>query len=158
LFIRRFSNFVKMDNKLKCLLFEAYFTLAWARYWKSRDFSKVAAILGKQMSETPYFVNGNNRIILRNISSAMHMASKYAFWESECLVKAIAGMKMLERRGIDSTIYLGTAKDVTGLIAHAWLRSGTYYLSGKEGMEKFTVVATFANDLTSINRKGERYG
>ena len=55
--------------------------------------------------------------------------SKYTFWESQCLVKAIAGMKMLERRQIESTLYLGTAKDELGkLIAHAWLRSGPFIL------------------------------
>ena len=64
--------------------------------------------------------------------------------ESECLVKAIAGMKMLEKRNIESTMYLGVAKDEKGLSAHAWLRSGWLYVSGSEGMEKFTVVEKFA--------------
>ena len=52
--------------------------------------------------------------------------SKYTFWESQCLVKAIAGMKMLERRNIESTLYLGTAKDAKGQMyrSDAWLRSG----------------------------------
>ena len=62
--------------------------------------------------------------------------SRYTFWESQCLVKAIAAMKMLERRQIESTLYLGTAKDENGkLIAHAWLRSGPFYITGAEGME-----------------------
>ena len=81
--------------------------------------------------------------------------SRYTFWESECLVKAMAGMKMLERRGIESTLYLGTAKDETGLIAHAWLRSGTFYVSGAEVMERFTVVAQFAKE---IKQTKEKYG
>ena len=64
--------------------------------------------------------------------------SKYTFWESQCLVKAIAAMKMLERRNIESTLYLGTARDESGkMIAHAWLRSGPFYITGAEGMEKF---------------------
>ncbi|GAE44160.1 hypothetical protein JCM21738_846 [Mesobacillus boroniphilus JCM 21738] len=53
---------------------------------------------------------------------------------------------MLQRRGINSTLYLGTAKDETGkLIAHAWLRSGSYYVSGAEEMNRFTVVSKFSN-------------
>ena len=57
--------------------------------------------------------------------------SRYTFWESQCLVKAIAGMKMLEKRNIESTLYLGTAKDEKGeLIAHAWLRSGLFLCIG----------------------------
>ena len=55
---------------------------------------------------------------------------------------------MLEKRGIESTLYLGTAKDESGeLIAHAWLRSGPYFVTGAEGMEKFTVVGKFAKKL-----------
>ena len=42
---------------------------------------------------------------------------------------------------IESTLYLGTAKDENGeIIAHAWLRSGPFYVLDAEGMEKFTVV------------------
>ena len=48
-----------------------------------------------------------------NISEAINIMSRYTFWESHCLVKAIAAMKMLERRQIESTLYLGTAKDET---------------------------------------------
>ena len=45
---------------------------------------------------------------------------------------------MLERRNIESTLYLGTAKDDQGqFIAHAWLRSGPFYLTGAEEMEAF---------------------
>ena len=46
-------------------------------------------------------------------------------------------MKMLEKRNIESTLYLGIAKDEKGeLIAHAWLRSGPFYVSGAEVMEQ----------------------
>lgn len=82
--------------------------------------------------------------------------SKYTLWESQCLVKAIAGMMMLERRGIDSTIYLGTTRDEDGkMIAHAWLRSGPFYVSGSEGMKQFTVVGMFAKRVSSNRRRGK---
>jgi hypothetical protein len=51
---------------------------------------------------------------------------------------------MLTRRQVVSTLYLGVAKEKGTLIAHAWLRCGTDYVTGKRGMEKFTVVSTFA--------------
>ena len=64
----------------------------------------------------------------------------------------MAAMKMLEKRGIESTLYLGMAKDETGaLIAHAWLRSGPFYITGSEGMERFTVVGKFAKRINNIN-------
>ncbi|MBW7458870.1 lasso peptide biosynthesis B2 protein, partial [Paenibacillus sepulcri] len=75
----------------------------------------------------------------------INTVSRHTPWESKCLVRAIAGMKMLERRRIDSTLYMGTAKDKTGqLIAHAWLRSGPVYITGAEVMNRFIVVQKFA--------------
>ncbi|MEH7884011.1 lasso peptide biosynthesis B2 protein [Bacillus sp. JJ1609] len=109
-------------------------------------FKRLAPMLGNHMNESTYEDTPSMTGILRYVSSALHIMSKYTFWESECLVKAIAGMKMLQRRGIESTLYLGTAKDEHGkMIAHAWLRSGSYYVSGAEEMKRFTVVSKFAN-------------
>jgi hypothetical protein len=143
----------------KRLLLEAFLYLAWARYLKSIPFSKVAPSLGNQMQETSFTHDPSNKMMLSSISSAIHIASRYTFWESQCLVKAIAAMKMLEKRQIGSTLYLGTAKEETGaLIAHAWLRSGSYYVSGSEGMEKFTVIAKFAKEVGTNKLEGENYG
>src|SRR5699024_2986584 len=134
--MKKLKLFFSLDWKSKGLLMEAYFYLAWGRILKMIPFSKVAPSLGTQMSETTLKLNASNRKTLSRISQAIHMMSPYTFWESECLVKAIAAMKMLERRKIESTLYLGTAKDEEGaLIAHAWLRSGPFYITGSEGME-----------------------
>ena len=89
------------------------------------------------------------------VSQAVNIMSCYTFWESQCLVKAIAAMKMLERRQIESTIYFGTAKDENGkMIAHAWLRSGPFYITGAEGMERFVVVINLQKQLVSKGFKG----
>lgn len=130
------------------LLIEAFFYLAWARILKSIPFSKVAPTLGTPMVETPITYELKFVPIIREISSAVCKMSCHTIWESACMVKAVAAMKMLERRGIESTLYLGTAKDHSGkMIAHAWLRSGPFYLTGFEEMEKFTVVAKFGKQL-----------
>lgn len=154
----KLRTFFKLDMNMKRLMVEAYLTLAWARYRKSVNFAKIAPSLGEQMTETTYLENTQNKGMLRNISSAIHLMSRFTFWESECLVKAMAGMKMLEKRGIESTLYLGTAKDQTGLVAHAWLRSGSFYISGSDGMERFTVVAKFAKKMKETSLEGENYG
>lgn len=138
-----------LDKEKKILLFEAYVYLAWARILKNIPFSKLAPSLGVHMTETSTVDNLNNREKIRFVSDAIHIMSRYTFWESMCLVKAIAGMKMLRRRKIESTLFLGTAKDENGkMIAHAWLRSGSYIISGAEEMGKFTVVAKFANRIS----------
>ncbi|MBT2657073.1 lasso peptide biosynthesis B2 protein [Bacillus sp. ISL-18] len=140
--------FLLIDKDVKLLLIEAFFLLGWARIIKNRSFSKVAPLLGEYMSETTINVDESEKQILMKVSEAVNLMSRYTFWESMCLVKAIAAMKMLERRHIESTIYLGTSKDKNGeLIAHAWLRSGPFYITGAEVMNKFVVVSKFAKKV-----------
>ncbi|WP_226038125.1 lasso peptide biosynthesis B2 protein [Aquibacillus saliphilus] len=154
--MRKFKTFLLLDRKLKLLLFESYFYLGWARILKSVPFSKVAPSLGIQMQETTTNNDFANKQLLSSVSQAIHMMSRYTFWESQCLVKAIAAMKMLEKRNVESTLYLGTAKDESGkLVAHAWLRSGSYYITGLEVMKQFTVVSKFAKN---VYKEGEKYG
>jgi hypothetical protein len=143
---RKLRLYLSLDLKMMFMMVEALVFLAWGRLFKTIPFSKTAPSLGDHMAETPFDISVDRKQ-MHQVSQAVNVMSKYTFWESQCLVKAIAAMKMLERRGIGSTLYLGTAKDENGkLIAHAWLRSGRYFITGTVGMEKFTVVGTFAKD------------
>lgn len=143
------KTLLSLDFRMQLLLLEALFYLGWARILVLMPFSKVAPTLGTPMHETSAIQVETNRIALRRVASAIDLMSKYTLWDSKCLVRAIAGMKMLNRRQIESTLYLGTAKDESmKMIAHAWLRSGLFYVTGKEGMEKFTVVGKFAKRIS----------
>lgn len=149
--LRKVRSIISLDRKTAFLLLEAFVYLGWARLLIYRPFTKIAPYLGIQMQETSNSPNSTNQDILRNISHAIEVMSNHTFWESKCLVKAIACMKMLERRQIESTIYLGTAKSEVGeLIAHAWLRSGSFFLTGAEVMSKYTIVGRFAKKITNI--------
>ncbi|MED3758939.1 lasso peptide biosynthesis B2 protein [Peribacillus frigoritolerans] len=142
---KKAQTFLRLNFKTKLLYIEAFLHLGRARYLKSISFSKVAPTLGEQMKESSYELIATDKEILANVSRAINIMSRYTIWESQCLVKAMAAMKMLEKREIDSTLYLGTAKDENGgLIAHAWLRSGPYYITGAEVMDRFTVVSKFS--------------
>ncbi|MCP1493993.1 hypothetical protein J2Y73_004024 [Peribacillus frigoritolerans] len=142
---KKAQTFLRLNFKTKLLYIEAFLHLGRARYLKSISFSKVAPTLGEQMKESSYELITADKEILANVSRAINIMSRYTIWESQCLVKAMAAMKMLEKREIDSTLYLGTAKDENGgLIAHAWLRSGPFYITGAEVMDRFTVVSKFS--------------
>lgn len=157
--MKKIRTFLSLNWKTKMMLLEAFMYMGWARFLKGKPFSRIASSLGESMEETVYTDEPKHTRILKNISAAIQIMSPYTFWESQCLVKAIAGQKMLKWRHIDSTLYLGTAKDKNGdFIAHAWLRSGSFYVSGSEGMEKFTVVAKFAKVVQPESLEGENYG
>ncbi|MGG0492193.1 lasso peptide biosynthesis B2 protein [Priestia megaterium] len=157
--LKKIKGFMKYNSQAKILLLEAFFLLAWARILKSIPFSKVAPFLGERSAETLTYPNEENRGNLKEVSKAIEIMSRHTLWESKCLVQAMAAMKMLKRRKIESTLYMGMAKDEHGaLIAHAWLRSGSFYVTGSEGMERFTVVGTFANSVSNKRMEGEANG
>ncbi|MFT9601159.1 lasso peptide biosynthesis B2 protein [Mesobacillus sp.] len=155
----RFSRIIRLFTRMTFteirLFLETFFILGLARFLIALPFSRISTFLGKHMDETPLNSNLSSVQIqqVKNIRHAIEIASKYTPWESKCLVKAITAMSMLKRRGIESTLYLGTAKEEGGLIAHAWLRSGDFYVTGADVMKKFTVVAKFAK-----KNGGELYG
>ncbi|MCL6571517.1 MAG: lasso peptide biosynthesis B2 protein [Bacillus sp. (in: Bacteria)] len=157
--IRKVTLYFSLNSKTQLLFLEAFIYLGFARMLKMIPFSKVAPFLGDRMEETAFTYKHLNKEVLNHVSYAIEIMSRYTFWESQCLVKAIAGMKMLERRQIESTLYLGVAKDESGkLIAHAWLRSGSFYISGSEGMERFAVIGKFAKKTNNKKVLGENNG
>ncbi|MEW5552008.1 lasso peptide biosynthesis B2 protein [Peribacillus frigoritolerans] len=157
--VKKAQTFLRLNFKTKLLYIEAFLHLGRARYLKSISFSKVAPTLGEQMKESSYELIAADKEILANVSRAINIMSRYTIWESQCLVKAMAAMKMLEKRKIDSTLYLGTAKDENGgLIAHAWLRSGPFYITGAEVMDRFTVVSNFSKKNKSGSLKEQESG
>ncbi|TLS35604.1 lasso peptide biosynthesis B2 protein [Bacillus sp. HB172195] len=146
-----------MNNKTKFLLIEAFFYLGYARVIKSLPFNKALSYVGLENKETTFDADYSVVDVrtIKEISQIISIMSHHTPWESKCLVKAIACLKMLERRYIESTLYLGTGKDEAGkMIAHAWLRSGPYYITGSEGMDRFKVVGTFAKRI-KVSRREE---
>ncbi|WP_407083147.1 lasso peptide biosynthesis B2 protein [Paenibacillus aurantius] len=123
---------------------EACFYLALARILILLPFSRVAPILGVIQEETSRELTGEKKV-LSPVHDAILLMSRHTFWDSRCLVKAIAALKMLERRGLESTLYLGVGRDDQGkMAAHAWLRCGPYYITGYESMDNYVVVGKFA--------------
>ena len=136
---------IKIKSRL--LLLEALFFLGLARLLMlSIPFKKLASIMGKANTETIMERSEKSDQQKNTLRRIVHQASEKTWWESKCLVRAIALAWMLKRRGYSYTIYLGVGKDEKNeMIAHAWIRSGDVWLSGEEQRDKFTVVGTFSS-------------
>ncbi|MDE7424745.1 MAG: lasso peptide biosynthesis B2 protein [Lachnospiraceae bacterium] len=64
-------------------------------------------------------------------------------WDSKCLVRALTAQRILKRRDVATTLYLGVGTDDNKkMIAHAWLRCGSFYVTGGTG-EGYAMVAKF---------------
>jgi Transglutaminase-like superfamily len=143
--IRRLKKFARVPLGEKLLLIEAALLLALARIAiRIMPFRNIAPHLGHARAESPPQVTPEQAALAKKIGWAVVIMSRSAFWDTKCLVQAIAAQIMLKRRGIPSTLYLGVAKDETrDLIAHAWVRSGSAILTGAAGHSQFTVVSSF---------------
>lgn len=146
--------FYSLSLSKQLLLLEALIMLGWARCIKLIKFRKLTRLLKLQVAETGCQSNDNNKLTINKVSEAIRIMSRHTLWESMCLVRALAAMKMLERRRIYSTLYLGTGKNEKGeLIAHAWLRSGSEIVTGGEEMKEFTVVGSFSKIIHAVGDK-----
>ncbi|MBO2943783.1 lasso peptide biosynthesis B2 protein [Paenibacillus sp. F411] len=156
----KLQRILNSSLSVKMLHAEAYLCLAWGRIFKLLPFAKVSASLGAPMKETSAAPCTEQELrLLKQVSKAVHRMSRYTWWESQCLVKAVAAMVMLERRGVESTLYLGSGRDAQGrMAAHAWLRSGSYLVTGAEGHEQYAVVGIFAKQPSRKGLKPERSG
>jgi hypothetical protein len=129
------------------LLAEAVALLALSRLQvRTVKFERIASRLGKMHAECFEGVPAEAMALAWQISWAVNAAARHTWWTSNCLPRALAGQRMLARRGLPATVYLGAARDEPEtMIAHAWLRCGDGLLTGGPGHRRYTVVATFAH-------------
>lgn len=68
-----------------------------------------------------------------NVSKVVDRICSKTAWESKCLVRALTAQKLLKKKGIQSTMYLGCSMEDGKMTAHAWLRCGKLYVTGGDG-------------------------
>jgi hypothetical protein len=112
-------------------------------------FRWVMRACGRHMTESPRTVAPAGRESIERVAWAIDTARLFTPWDSNCLAQAIGGARMLRRRGIASTTYLGvTAADPEKLgphlSAHAWLRAGPDVILGDGRLDEYVTVSSFA--------------
>lgn len=81
----------------------------------------------------------------RQVARQVNRIADKTLWESKCLVRALTARRLLLKKGISCTLYLGVGKDENDkMIAHAWLRAGEFYVTGGNGTG-YAMVAKFSS-------------
>lgn len=144
---RKLITFIKIDNKIKFDFLRAYFYCGIARaYILFVPFNKLRKKMGKSKEESSEVVGNEVYKVAKRISWIVIQAARYTPWESKCLVQALTAQRMLKKRGISTTLYLGVNKDSqNNMLAHAWLRCGEYIVTGGTQKNGYVVVAKFTN-------------
>jgi hypothetical protein len=108
-------------------------------------FKKIASWMGSLGVESVHELHSTD--MFTKIEHAVLRASRYTLHQSKCYDQALTAKALLGQCNLPATIYFGLAKESDNqLIAHAWVRCGERIISGKAGMERFTVVACFGDD------------
>lgn len=79
---------------------------------------------------------------IKTVSMYVNRSAGHTPWESKCLVRALVAQKLLKKKKIPSTLYLGVGKENESMIAHAWIRSGKAFVTGGNG-EGYAIVAKY---------------
>ena len=107
-------------------------------------FKKIASSIGRQKVESTHDLK--SMVSPTKIQHAIRRASRYTLHKSKCYDQALTAKALLGQCNLPATIYFGLAKESQNqLMAHAWVRCGNKIISGKVGMERFTVVACFGD-------------
>lgn len=105
----------------------------------------VVGRLGDHRGESPTETGDEAAEVAGQVAEAVHSAAYHVPGKNACLVRAIVAAKMLSRRRLPWTLYLGMARSADeGLQAHAWVRCGEVVVTGGEEAERFSVVARFS--------------
>ncbi|MEL6477990.1 MAG: lasso peptide biosynthesis B2 protein [Pseudomonadota bacterium] len=98
--------------------------------------------LGQPSSGMPDTSPADLQQVRRFASTVERVAERMPF-RAQCLQQVIATRRMLRRRGLGATIYLGVARE-GDLSAHAWIMVGDEVISGDTSVDGFAVIGTFA--------------
>ena len=130
------ARFLRLPGRVILLLPEALLLSAVYRYrMLQKPFEKWCRTIGIKGSETRLesLTVEQKKVILR-VMKCVDAACNHTSWESKCMVRALSAKKMLNRRGIPCTLFMGVRRDEKGeMIAHAWLRCGDIYVTGGNG-------------------------
>lgn len=141
--VKRLVRFIKY-NEHKSLTLWAWFYSAIFRLQilvrKSKDMKKKWGIEGE---ESMMELDLEAYRYARRVSYAVNQVCNKTKWESKCLVRALTAQKLLKRKNLSSTLYLGCGVDEKGeMIAHAWIRCGQVYVTGGNG-HQYAIVDKF---------------
>lgn len=147
--IKYILKFIHLPFHAKWMLLEAVVCSACYRFQiLYRPFSSLAPKIGRFWYETACEEIEDHRIM--EVRWAVAAVCLRTPWESRCLVRALTAKKMLNRRGLPCTLYMGVKEEQkAGMAAHAWLRCGNIFVTGGNGAGAYAVTAIFGDEQHS---------
>ena len=144
LLIRKVKTFFKIDFESKVIFCKAFILCGFYRFIiLNISFSKVKKLLGEKCKDSDFKIDIDHYKIVKKVGFIVKLASSHTPWESKCLVQAMTAQKILNDKGIKTTLYLGVAKEKNNMVAHSWLRYGQMFVTGGNGDLNYKRVGCF---------------
>lgn len=145
-----FRAFALAPWRRRKLALEAGWELIRARIQTLRATKTYIADLG-EIGKKPTDAAPDQVSQAQEIGEIVRRAANLAPFRAVCLQQAIAVRRMLSRRGIPSTVFLGLSTDGkadtpvgSDRDAHAWVKTGPSVVAGDRELDRFAVVASFS--------------
>ena len=140
----KLATFLALDRSDRLTTLEALSALAAAqvlvrmvppRKWRERFGPSrppaVSATIGKDQLEPA-----------RRVRLAIARAARNLPTDPNCLPQALAARRMLERRGVESSLFIGAERDEQGKAHfHAWLKVGPEWVTGLCDEDRYALLS-----------------
>lgn len=145
--LRKIKTFLKMGLTEKRMSLEIFVLSGLVRMMLLIvPFKYIRNYLGEYNAYVPREIDEDQCSIVRQVGWFVTTISRYTPWESKCLVQAMVAQRLLKKRKIGTTLYLGVAKEnKQNIKAHAWLKCGNIIVAGRAAMNDYKEVARFDN-------------
>ena len=140
-----FKKYYKTDKTERKILNQTFFWLIYASVLaRAIPLKWFSSLLGDFKKEINIDLDSKQLELILVLKKNIRRIKRILPWKVKCFEEAIAAKKVLEKYKIETTIYLGVAKnEEKSLVAHAWLKSGGIFISGEKGHKKHAVVGYY---------------
>ena len=137
-------NLLKKIYQYKSLIPIAIWQLSRAHWQIHHDkFKNLSHTLGDPNIDLSYQPNEQALSCIKKTSTVIQKIGPYL--KFRCFAQAIAAQRLLKKQNIPTQLYLGVYKKELNMKAHAWLKCGDLFVTGKRGHENFTSVICYTS-------------
>ena len=143
----------------KAMILEAAFELVVARIHTLASAKHFTSLMG-ELEGRPISANADQQAQASRVGYVVEQTARVMPFRCVCLQQVLAARRMLRRRHLPATVYLGVLPDempspmagpdvreasIPGTAAHAWVTSGDKVVNGNTAdLGKYVILGTFS--------------
>ncbi len=139
---KRIVNFLRFNGEKKMTLSVYWYVGFYRLCLQILPMSRIETMMGIRGEESQLDTDSRDVCLIRLVAFHVNRVTQHLPLKRKCFVRALTARRILMKHGINSTLYMGVALDHDSMIAHAWLRSGSLYVTGGNG-DGYSTVARF---------------